>query len=364
MITLEDAELSTLGSYDELLNRLTESQFRGNIAYVDLIGNGYRNLAPDRRDVLYRYGQEVPNRKRSLVMGEGELQIERQPSDPPRVVLRAQTNPQYKIVEPIKDNVKFEARCRGVYLTDPVTLEDLDDLGDPDLVYVDGEQRCYYLPNILASWEQGFCMYDSESRRVVPSYPRDVHGEFLDPSVIVSVYRTAIARGVDKKEYPMMHLLVENSNFLLDVYRFIQEYDQLTQEYDQISQLHPEDQGLWNRRDLLAYDLLDKVYKRYSLRFNGARKYTNIVSGPGRNGTQIFYQAILVAFLLSHDYHPIAESGEDGNPQNLRWVHGIRAETYASPVFQINKRGIKTIVGYEQVDLARAFVQAPLPLGG
>lgn len=364
MINLEDEELSTVGSYDELLNRLIVAQSRGRTSYVDLMGGRYRSLDRDQQHVFYRYGQVVPNRKGPLVMGEGELQLERQPSDPPRIILKTKIHPQYKIVEPINDPGKFETRCKGVYLTDPVTLEDLDEMGDPNMIYVDGEQRCYYLPSIIASWEQGLCMYDSESRRVVPSYPRDVHGEFLDPSLVVSVYRTAISRGIDKKEYPMMHLLVENSNFLNDVYRFIQEYERLTQEYDHIHRLHPEDQGLWNRRDLLAYDLLVQIYERYNLKFNGGRKYTNIRSGPGRNGTQIFYQATLVSFLLFHNYNPVAESGDDGNPQNLRWVQGARAETYASPVFQINKRGVKTIIGYEQINLARAFVQEPLPLQG
>lgn len=131
-----------------------------------------------------------------------------------------------------------------------------------------------------------------------------MHGQYLHPLVIVGVYNTAYHRGLNYKEYPLLGLLVENSDLLHDIWRFINDYQHLIIKYDRLHKLYSEDLGLWNRRDLLAGDLLDRLYQRYNLPNYGTRKYScsSIASGPGNNGTQIFYQPLLLIFFLTKGY--------------------------------------------------------------
>jgi hypothetical protein len=203
--------LSARGTYDEQLIRLTESRTRGNNPYMDLTGHRY--VLNGSRTQFYKYGQEV----NGLIMGEGTLKIERQPYDVRHVALRDQIIPKYKIVQEIDNNPKLEIKCQGVYLTDPINLENLDQIGDSRMIYADSDRKCYYIPTILSMWEESLAMYDYQSSRIMPSYPRDVHGEYVEPTVIVSVYRTAISRGVSVKQYPLIHILVDNSDILLDI---------------------------------------------------------------------------------------------------------------------------------------------------
>jgi hypothetical protein len=347
-------KLSLNGGTVNVRNRVMESIRRGRVHYVDIIGNFHKVS----KDKLLQYGQEI----NGLIMGEGELQIERQVYDPNPKLMSRSALKLVRIV-PIDCNVNLSSYCLPMYRQDPLTQEDLSEISDLQMIYADSNKRCYYLPSILSIWENSFTFYDTTSCRVVPSYPKDIHGGYMDPSTVILVYHTARARGMDLSPYPLLNLLVSNEGVMYDLYRFINQYEELVIYYDRLAKSYREDLGLWNRRDLLAYDLIRQLYTRHNIPFNGCRKYTNIKSGPGRNGTQIFYQAILVAFFISKNYGITFDVDDTGNPQELKWIYDRKNhDLFAKPLYQINTQGNQYVYDYQTFDLIRPFVSNPLPI--
>ena len=346
--------LCVKGRGSQIRDRVTESLRRGRVPYIDIIG-GARRVAPSRG---LEYGQEV----NELVMGEGELQIERQTYDPnPKLMSIARVKFDVPVI--IDPNIDFSNYCLALYRQDPITQEDLSEISDVKMIYADSKKRCYYIPSMLSMWESSFTLYDSNSNRVMPSYPKDIHGGLMEPSSILGIYKTAKDREIDLSPYPLLRLFTSESTLLYDVYRFINQYEELVTCYDRLASSHPEDLGLWNRRDLLAYELLKQLYGRHSIPFNGCRKYTNIKSGPGRNGTQIFYQAILIAFFVSRNYGLTFGVDEKGDPQEVKWIHDRKNHNiYAKPSYRINSRGDRYLDDYNSIDLTRDFVTNSLPL--
>lgn len=276
---------------------------------------------------MLQYGQSLQRG----VLGEKEYVLERQPYDL-ELELEHQMKVATEIAPMLQTSDRLEYLCKPVYLTDPVTLEDLTEIRDLQQIYVDQSQRCFYIPTILAMWEAGFSSYDHVSNRIVPSYPKDVHGKYLHPITIVGVYQTARHRGLDITPYPLLGLLVEHNDLLLDISRFIKGYRRITTKYDKLHQLHPADLGIWNRRDLLAGTLLEEIYDRYDLQLHGTRKYDHysIPSGPGDNGTQIYYQPLLIALFLRHGYNI-----REGQFQWIREPHvGAQPSSLIRPFLQ------------------------------
>jgi hypothetical protein len=318
---LKSRGLSTVGTTTDLYNRSVESLKRGIRPYVNIAGEEMIDSRGTcrRNGVTYlQYGQQLGKH----IVGEGICRLERQSYDP-TIALGTRMMSPTSLIPVMPVDTDLNVVCKTAYLTDPITLGDLTEIADQEMIYVDQDKRCYYLPSILSLWEQGFNLYDSDSKRIVPSYPQDIHGKYLHPITILSVYRTAISRGIRVSDYPLLDLLNKNSDFLHDLARFIREYARITKEYDQLSLKYPDDLGLWNRRDLLAYSLLMDVYLRYHLTFNGARKYVDVPSGPGRNGTQIFYQPLLVAFFLSKRYWPNCSNYNGKDFIEVKWLPKI-----------------------------------------
>ena len=346
--------LSLKGTSSQIRDRVAESLKRGRVPYIDIVG-GARKIAPSRG---LEYGQEVND----LVMGEGELRIERQTYDPdPKLMPTARVK--FDVPVTIDPKIDFSNYCLPLYRQDPITQEDLSEISDLKMIYADSKKRCYYMPSILSMWESSFTLYDSNSTRVMPSYPKDIHGGLMEPSSILGIYKTAKDREIDLSPYPLLRLFTLQGSLLYDVYRFINQYDELVTCYDRLARSHPEDLGLWNRRDLLAHELLRQLYGRHRIPFNGCRKYTNIKSGPGRNGTQIFYQAILIAFFVSEDYGITFGVDDKGDPEEVKWIHDRKNHNiYAKPSYRINSRGDRYLDDYNNIDLARDFVTNSLPL--
>ena len=352
-ITAKSRNLSIKGTGLEIRDRIAESIRRGHVPYIDIIG-GARKIAPGGG---FEYGQDV----NELVMGEGELRIERQTYDPnPKLMPIARVK--FDVPVAIDPKIEFSNYCLPLYRQDPITQEDLSEISDLKMIYADSKKRCYYIPSMLSMWEASFTLYDSNSNRVMPSYPKDIHGGLMEPCSILGIYETARDRGIDLSPYPLLRLFTSESSLLYDVYRFINQYEELVTCYDRLANSHPEDSGLWNRRDLLAYELLKQLYSRHSIPFNGCRKYTNIKSGPGRNGTQIFYQAILTAFFVSRDYGLTFGVDEKGDPQEVKWIHDRKNHNiYAKPSYRVNSRGDRYLDDYNSIDLTRDFVTSALP---
>lgn len=346
--------LSIRGTSFQVRDRVTESIKRGRVPYIDIIGESRKITS---RAVL-EYGQEV----NGLVMGEGELRIERQTYDPdPK--LRPMARVKLDVPITVDRNIDFSNYCLPLYRQDPITQEDLSEISDLKMIYADSKKRCYYIPSILLMWESCFTLYDSNSNRVMPSYPKDIHGGLMEPSSILGIYNTAKDRAIDLSPYPLLREFLSYELLVYDVYRFINQYEELVTCYDRLARSHPEDQGLWNRRDLLAYDLLRQLYRRHHIFFNGCRKYTNIKSGPGRNGTQIFYQAILTAFFVSENYGLTFDVDDKGDPQEVKWVYDRKNHNiYAKPSYRINSQGDRYLDDYNNIDLSRDFVINSLPL--
>lgn len=341
--------VSIAGTKQEFKQRVDEAIRRKGEPYVNIIGEE-KLIA---KGIYAVYGEEINGK----IMGERELQIEKQHYDimPKFVfsrVIKGYPVPYYKDLNIMKV-------CSNTYHTDVVTSTELSEYASDEkekfLIYVDNERRGYYLPSILSIWESSFTYYDYISKRIMPSYPKDIHGEFMKPQVVMNVIATAIQRKIKISDYPILNLLYTNSDFLQDVYNFILLYKEITTKYDKISQKYPDDLGTWNRRDLLAYSIVKNILKYHDLPFYGARKFTNISSQAGEQGTQIFYQALFLSFFKSNDYHiRFSRADEDNIPLNLKWVYDKNGKC--------DKLCIIDSGNCTFIDLTRELIKCSLPI--
>ena len=187
--------------------------------------------------------------------------------------------------------------CKGMYESDPVSMVDFreyekDEYND---IYIDGE-RCFSLSSILYKIEAGFVAFDTESKRVLPLYPSDFSNIPFPPYVFRSIVKTAMKRGIKvEKEYPILYLFYNDPSTLLEaIYAFITQYRQLTEEFTKVIDIYAA-----VRRDIIAIDWMAEIYSRHRIFDIGYRKYTDIQSTNSHNGTQIFYQAIFVSYLVN-----------------------------------------------------------------
>jgi len=213
----------------------------------------------------------------------------------------------------------------GNYQTDPAELETMDMLyqNAPQNVYVTPDKKCYYLPTILTRWESSFSLYDSQSVRVVPQYPSDYDQAPMPPDLIRDIWYQALHNNPEtKQQYPLLDVLIDHgSNLLDDLYSFILGYDRLTRAYEVAPLAIQNDPAAPNRRDLQAIHQLEGIYGRNHLPNYGWRKYSFIKSERGLEGTQVFYQCVLVSFFRFHRWKTVHGGLDDrGKPIDLRWV--------------------------------------------
>ena len=354
--------------------------------YLDISGNRYynENYSKSTPKPLH-YGEFYyhPYNGSCRILGERDLNLERQSYDPvfPGVVferLEAQ-------ISDMKEYVNHKERVLDSYKMDLVTFCELSELDDPEMIYLDISGRAYYLHSILGRWEAGFSIYDKECGRIVPQYPLDFNNEPMHPQLVRNISGTyehrirsqpqlgnesptglsagtisGIAGEVPSlggtmrdgpKEYPLVEVLCRHSSLLEDLYQFILGYKEIRRKYDNLTELYPEDEGLANRRDLMAIQALKHVYERQKLENFGYRKYASYTSTNGANGTQIFYQYVLCSLFMAIGYRPAIDTqDDDGLPVNLRWEYRpdeVSAVIVGSSILPICRPGYHYLLAFK-----------------
>ena len=345
--------------------------------YLDLTGNRYYNESHSTprggrsapRPLHYGESYCHPYNRSCRVLGEGDLNLERQSYDP--IFPRGACEKLEVQISDTKEYINHKERVLDSYKMDLVTFCELSELDDPDMIYLDAFGRAYYLHSILGRWEAGFSIYDPESGRVVPQYPLDFNNEPMHPQLVRNIYgtyedRVRSRRGssetgsldvapltpcMGSKEYPLVEVLCGYSSLLEDLYGFIVGYKEIRQKYDNLTELHPEDDGLANRRDLMAIQALKELYGRQKLENFGYRKFATYASTNGANGTQIFYQYVLCSLFMAAGYRPAIDTqDDDGLPVNLRWEYlpgQLSAVIVASSILPICRPGYHYLLAFK-----------------
>ena len=357
-------------AHRKLRSRLDAFFHRTTGAYVDLCGNKYYTVFVGKRSeklgaALY-YGQSYqhPFSLRMRYLGEGELDLERKIYDPYFSKWRS-----YKCQgqsAQIDDYLRHKELILPNYKIDGVTLSDLSEISDHQLIYTDLSGRAYYLPSIIGRWEAGFSLYDKDSARIVPQYPLNFDNEPMHPQLVLNIFMTYTDRQVNWEKssklsdatcevslihYPLMEILCRHQNLLEDLYEFIVGYRLLTAQYDRLTPLYPEDEGMANRRDIMAIERLQEIYKRHNLEDYGYRKFATMSSKNGTNGTQIFYQHVLCSLFWKYGYRPAIDTQDDeGLPVNLRWEFlpgQASAMLFGTTDIHICRSGYKYLVAFK-----------------
>jgi hypothetical protein len=320
------SQIDRIIAYRRMRSRLDAFFHRPLGEYIDISGNRYYNTQKSKKKAL-EYGQIYyhPYNQCWRILGERDLDLERKNYDPvfqTTVLIKLEAQ-----ICDIKEYVNHKEKILDCYKMDLVTFCDLNDLEDPEMIYMDVTGRAYYLPSILGRWEAGFSIYDKEAARIVPQYPLDFNNEAMEPQLARNIYATYQDRirdqtRKDSLQYPLVRLLFGYDNLLEELYQFIIGYRQIRKHYDQLGNLYPEDEGLANRRDIMAIQALKELYVRQNLPNFGYRKYATYTSTNGANGTQIFYQHVLSGLFWKLGYRPVIDTqDDDGLPVNLRWEH-------------------------------------------
>ncbi|CAH6418520.1 Hypothetical protein POVN_LOCUS237 [uncultured virus] len=242
-----------------------------------------------------------PYGRGGFLLDVGQLKIARQAYDP-IVRFRLLAATEGKAVPTVAAFNKGQL-CLPKYDIDIITLTDLDDYkAMPRELYTDEKKRCYVIESMLEYWESAFSSYDLEASRVVPVYPTDVDGASMEPQVLRDILVTAHNRGFDVSKYPLLNILLRKGTVCDDLYEFITKYQQLITAFDVIHAKHPEDEGVWNRRDIIARAWFKVIYQRNGLQDNGYRKYSDILSQSGSDGSQAFPSCILSALFYQSGY--------------------------------------------------------------
>lgn len=220
-------------------------------------------------------------------------------------------------VYPPPSSEKDIQKCKGIYENDPVSLTDFSEYEKEEYndIYIDG-QRCFSLTSILHKMEMGFVAFDPETKRVLPLYPSDFSNQPFPPHVFRSIVLTSIKRGLRvKRDYPIVYTFYnEHTNLLEAIYTYINQYRELTNRFIKVS-----DPYAAVRRDLIAIGWMQKIYEQFGIYNFGYRKYTNIESTNSHGGTQIFYQAILLSYLLSVPF-VIRKKGDVDQETDYYWA--------------------------------------------
>ena len=395
-LTVRDQLIATR----RLRSRLDAFFHRPAGPYLDLSGNRYYNENYSRSIAKpLHYGEFYyhPYNGSCRILGERDLNLERQSYDPvfPKVVcqkLEVQ-------VSDTKEYINHKERVLDSYKMDLVTFCELSEFDDPDMIYLDVSGRAYYLHSILGRWEAGFSIYDKECGRIVPQYPLDFNNEPMHPQLVRNIYGTykhrilsqgllSKAPGVPEdqlrlqeprnttkirgfgypatesstptegspgswnpKEYPLLEVLCCHNNLLEDLYQFIVGYKEIRRKYDSVTELYPEDEGLANRRDLIAIQALKQLYERQRLENYGYRKYASYTSTNGANGTQVFYQYVLCSLFMTTGYRPAIDTqDDDGLPVNLRWEYlpdQVSAVIVGSSILPICRHGYHYLLAFK-----------------
>ena len=336
--------------------------------YLDLSGNKYyneNNSGSAPRPLYYGEFYYHPYNGSCRVLGEADLNLERQSYDP--IFSSGVSEKLEAQISETKEYANNKERVLDSYKMDLVTFCELSELDDPDMIYLDVSGRAYYLHSILGRWEAGFSIYDKECGRVVPQYPLDFNNEPMHPQLVRNIYstyqdrvknaepRTASSLGIETpwgpKGYPLIGVLCRHGNLLEDVYGFIVGYTEIRRKYDSLTQLYPEDEGLANRRDLMAIQALKAVYERQKLENFGYRKYASYTSTNGANGTQVFYQYVLCSLFMAAGYRPAIDTqDDDGLPVNLRWEYlpgEVSAVIVGSSILPICRHGYHYLLAFK-----------------
>jgi hypothetical protein len=282
---LRQRGLNTTGTEEQRRQRL-ERVLRDNRPFITITGQTY-----DLEDRLSRPGTAIGRNNRVMILGEGAGILDRQPNDPKiRLILIPDPVEPYQNIR-IPEDFDPERDCLGMYSPDPITFNELSDI-DPSDLYVDDQKRCFVISSILEKWERGFSSFDHISTRIVPQYPLNFDNNPVDPAIVRAIWQLA----TNKEQYPLLRTLIEwgtdGSSYpaLENIYQFITTYDILTDEFDKVN-----DAGAPNRRDMLAQNWIETIFKVLNCGSGGGRKFLSIVSERGRNGTQIYYQCVLTA---------------------------------------------------------------------
>lgn len=340
-----------------LRNRLDAFFHRPPGPYTDLSGNKYYNEKYSTSKIQPLYYSEFyyhPYSGSSRILGERDLDLERKSYDPlfPKACAK-------RLQAQICNSGKYtndKDKVRESHKVDLVTLCELSELNDPDMIYIEVSGLAYYLHSIIGRWEASFSVYDKECGRVVPQYPSDFNNEPMPPQLVRNIQATYLDRrsrtgSTDLVEYPLIGILCGYGSLLEDLYGFIIGYKEIRQKYDSLTDLYPEDEGLANRRDLMAIQALKELYTRQKLEDFGYRKYASYTSTNGANGTQIFYQHVLCSVFHTAGYRPAIDTQDDeGLPVNLRWEYLPGQESaviFGSSILHICRPGYHYLLAFK-----------------
>jgi hypothetical protein len=349
---LREANLSIKGDYETQKSRYLRFLRDGAVLYITLTGKPipwYNGIMVFENN-YYTYGQQVRD---GGIIGEGRYQLERQTYDPiVSLDHRMMTSVSIAPVPQIQTRSDLEMICQPMYVTDM----DGTYIRDVTKIYADNQKRCYTIPYMLDKWENDLVYYDKNLGMVMPQYPKDVDGKYLHAMTIVSVYQTAVSRRIDVSKYPMLGLLVQNSDFLLDISRFLRKYAGLATTYSQLHAEHPEDHGLYNRRDLLAFDLLGQITARYQIDFRGA------ATPKIKDVNKIVYEPTIASFFLSKGYSISYDKSFDDflmaytEYQGLKWIHNNLRKKQTSVEYDRNCDNLIRVINLMQPMLIEGYI--------
>ena len=174
-------------------------------------------------------------------------------------------------------------------------------------------RKAYILDEIIPAWIAGFSLFDSQSRRVKPQYPKDLIGNFIKPDEIhIILFAASKKPELDNmiKISPLQ--LFFDYKISVDLYNTAIRLKNIESYYSKQKII---DEETWNRRDLIAGMLINEIYSKYDSLVipgvKGYRLYTDIISD--RNGFQVFLSCFLThLFVMKYTLLRFKNS--------LRWV--------------------------------------------
>lgn len=260
---------------------------------------------------MYQYHHKV---------GEGSLKLKENKSDPLKDDNYNMPKRKYKRNDLLPSevvNTFDQNQCLSDYQTDIISLESMNDAFKQDRsnVYRTSNKKCYILSDIIRTWSNNLSLYDSQSLRVVPQYPKNFDNTLVEPEFANEIYRAAIRNDKWKSGDNAIDLILSNGELLNDIYRFITTYSYIEKYYDDLSKEYKDDVALWNKRDLLAISWMKKLYKKYNIPDNGYRKYNFIKSG--KTAVEVFISCFITAYIINNGF---IATYDNNDITTLKWV--------------------------------------------